>query len=44
MVTTLSPCWYCSGLLRQFGIGTVVIGEARNFEGGHAWVADTAAG
>src|ERR1700729_939184 len=40
MVTTLSPCWYCSGLLRQFGIGTVVIGEARNFEGGHAWVAE----
>ena len=40
MVTTLSPCWYCSGLLRQFGIGTVVIGEARNFEGGHSWVAE----
>lgn len=39
MVTTLSPCWYCSGLLRQFGIGTVVIGEAHNFEGGHTWVA-----
>jgi cytosine deaminase len=40
MVTTLLPCWYCSGLLRQFGIGTVVTGEARNFEGGHARVAD----
>jgi creatinine deaminase len=40
MVTTLSPCWYCSGLLRQFGIGTVVIGEALNFEGGHTWVAE----
>jgi cytosine/creatinine deaminase len=40
MVTTLSPCWYCSGLLRQFGIGTVVIGEARTFEGGHTWVAE----
>src|ERR1700689_52760 len=40
MVTTLSPCWYCSGLLRQFGIGTVVVGEARNFEGGHTWVAE----
>jgi cytosine deaminase len=40
MVTTLSPCWYCSGLLRQFGIGTVVIGEARNFFGGHEWVAE----
>jgi len=40
MVTTLSPCWYCSGLLRQFQIGTVVIGEATNFVGGHDWVAE----
>ena len=40
MVTTLLPCWYCSGLLRQFGIGTVVICEARNFKGGHPWVAE----
>jgi cytosine deaminase len=40
MVTTLSPCWYCSGLIRQFGIGTVVVGESANFEGGHAWVAE----
>ena len=40
MVTTLSPCWYCSGLIRQFGIGTVVIGEATNFSGGHDWVAE----
>jgi cytosine/creatinine deaminase len=35
MVTTLSPCWYCTGLVRQFGIGAVVIGEATNFVGGH---------
>ncbi len=40
MVTTLSPCWYCSGLLRQFRIGTVVIGEATNFVGGRDWVAE----
>jgi cytosine/creatinine deaminase len=40
MVTTLSPCWYCSGLIRQFGIGTVVVGESANFVGGHAWVAE----
>jgi cytosine/creatinine deaminase len=40
MVTTLSPCWYCSGLVRQFGIGTVVIGEARTFSGGHDWLAE----
>jgi len=40
MVTTLSPCWYCSGLVRQFNIGAVVIGEARNFHGGHDWLAE----
>jgi creatinine deaminase len=40
MVTTLSPCWYCSGLVRQFGIGAVVIGESENFTGGHQWFAD----
>jgi cytosine deaminase len=40
MATTLSPCWYCSGLIRQFGIGHVVIGEARTFQGGHEWLAE----
>jgi len=40
MVTTLSPCWYCSGLVRQFNIGQVVIGEARTFHGGHDWLAE----
>jgi cytosine/creatinine deaminase len=40
MVTTLSPCWYCSGLVRQFGIGAVVIGESTNFTGGHEWLAE----
>ena len=38
MVTTLAPCWYCSGLVRQFGIGTVVIGESVNFHGGIDWL------
>jgi cytosine deaminase len=38
MVTTLAPCWYCSGLVRQFGIGTVVVGESRTFQGGIAWL------
>ena len=38
MVTTLSPCWYCSGLVRQFNIGAVVIGESKNFHGGHDWL------
>ncbi|MCM3846910.1 nucleoside deaminase [Pseudonocardia sp. DR1-2] len=40
MVTTLSPCWYCSGLIRQFGIGAVLVGEARTFHGGHGWLAE----
>ena len=38
MVTTLAPCWYCSGLVRQFNIGTVVIGESVNFSGGIEWL------
>ncbi len=38
MVTTLAPCWYCSGLVRQFGFGTVIIGESRNFQGGTDWL------
>jgi cytosine/creatinine deaminase len=40
MVTTLSPCWYCSGLVRQFGIGSIVVGESRTFTGGHDWLAE----
>ena len=38
MVTTLAPCWYCSGLVRQFGIGTVIVGESVNFQGGVDWL------
>ena len=38
MVTTLAPCWYCSGLVRQFGIGTVIVGESVNFRGGIDWL------
>lgn len=40
MATTLSPCWFCSGLIRQFGISRVVIGEAQTFYGGHDWLAE----
>lgn len=40
MMTTLAPCWYCSGLVRQFQIGTVVVGEAVNFSGGIDWLRD----
>ena len=38
MVTTLAPCWYCSGLIRQFGIGRVVVGESVSFAGGIDWL------
>lgn len=38
MVTTLAPCWYCSGLIRQFGFGKVVVGESATFQGGIAWL------
>ncbi|GAA4009162.1 nucleoside deaminase [Allokutzneria multivorans] len=40
MVTTLSPCWYCSGLVRQFGITGLVVGESRTFAGQHEWLAE----
>jgi len=38
MATTLAPCWYCSGLIRQFGIPVVVVGESRTFQGGMDWL------
>jgi creatinine deaminase len=40
MATTLSPCWYCSGLVRQFGIGKVIVGDTVNFFGGQDWLAE----
>jgi cytosine/creatinine deaminase len=41
MVTTLAPCWYCSGLIRQFKIGTVIVGESVNFSGGLDWLRES---
>ncbi len=38
LVTTLSPCWYCSGLIKQFKIGTIVVGESVNFKAGQDWL------
>ena len=38
MVTTLAPCWYCCGLIVQFRIGKVVVGESRTFQGGMEWL------
>jgi cytosine/creatinine deaminase len=40
MVTTLAPCWYCSGLIRQFGFSKVIVGESRTFQGGIDWLRD----
>ncbi len=40
MVTTLAPCWYCCGLIKQFNIGTVIVGDSVNFEGGIDWLKD----
>lgn len=40
MVTTLSPCWYCSGLIRQFSIGRLIVGDVTNFFGGQEWLAE----
>ena len=33
LYSTLSPCYLCSGAAVQFGVPTVVMGEARNFPG-----------
>ena len=41
MVTTLAPCWYCSGLVRQFGIPKVVVGESVTFSGGIDWLRES---
>ena len=38
MVSTLAPCWYCSGLVRQFGFRTLVVGESVTFPGGLDWL------
>jgi cytosine deaminase len=38
MVTTLAPCWYCSGLIRQFGFQRVIVGESETFRGGIDWL------
>ncbi|MFN2412242.1 MAG: nucleoside deaminase [Pyrinomonadaceae bacterium] len=40
IVTTLAPCWYCSGLIRQFNIGAVVVGDSVNFRGGIDWLTE----
>jgi cytosine/creatinine deaminase len=44
IATTLAPCWYCSGMIRQFGIGTVVVGESQTFAGGVDWLRECGVG
>jgi creatinine deaminase len=41
LVTTLAPCWYCSGLVRQFGFPTVIVGESRTFQGAVDWLRES---
>ena len=31
LVTTMTPCWYCSGLVRFLGIGAVVVGDSESW-------------
>ena len=38
MVTSLAPCYYCSGLIIQFKIGKIIVGESINFQGGIEWI------
>jgi cytosine deaminase len=34
LVSTLMPCYYCSGAVVQFNIPTVIAGESKTFPGG----------
>lgn len=38
LVTTLAPCWFCSGLIRQFSVPRVVIGNSEHYRGGMDWL------
>ncbi|MDW3212464.1 MAG: nucleoside deaminase [Ilumatobacteraceae bacterium] len=41
LVTTMTPCWYCAGLVRFLGIGSVVVGDGRSWSTEAAeWLAD----
>ncbi|NUM70965.1 MAG: nucleoside deaminase [Ignavibacteriaceae bacterium] len=41
LVTTLAPCWYCSGLIKQFKFGKVIVGESVTFQGGVEWLRES---
>lgn len=38
LVTTLAPCWYCTGLIYQFRFKQVIVGDSVNAEGGLAFL------
>ena len=38
LVTTLAPCWYCSGLIYQFRFRQVIVGDRVNAQGGMHWL------
>jgi creatinine deaminase len=38
LVTTLAPCWYCTGLITQFRFKQVIVGDSVNAQGGVAWL------
>src|SRR5277367_795182 len=38
LVTTLTPCWYCTGLIYQFRFRQVIVGDSVNAQGGVAWL------
>src|SRR5580698_7068795 len=38
LVTTLAPCWYCSGLISQFRFSKVIVGDSVNAQGGLEWL------
>jgi creatinine deaminase len=38
LVTTLTPCWYCTGLIYQFRFKQVIVGDNVNAQGGADWL------
>ncbi len=38
LVTTLAPCFYCSGLISQFRFKQIIVGDSVNAQGGTAWL------
>ena len=40
LVTTLAPCWYCTGLIYQFRFRQVIVGDSVNAQGGMHWLRD----